>query len=85
MDKKSRYKSGIQLLLKKYRKLFRTPENFDHYSETDFRRAERKLTLEELKYLFSKQLCGVTVPLFHDPTALFFVLPFTSQGFPLNY
>jgi hypothetical protein len=51
MDKKSRYKSGIQLLLKKYRKLFRTPENFDHYSETDFRRAERKF----LKYALEQR------------------------------
>jgi len=46
MDKKSRYKSGIQLLLEKYRKLFRTPENLDHYSEKDYRNAERKF----LKY-----------------------------------
>ena len=51
MDKKSRYKSGIQLLLKKYRKLFRTPENLDHYSETDLRRAERKF----LKYALGQQ------------------------------
>ena len=51
MDKKSRYKYGIQLLLKKYRKLFRTPENFDHYSETDFRRAERKF----LKYALGQR------------------------------
>lgn len=51
MDKTSRYKSGIQLLLKKYRKLFRTPENLDHYSETDFRRAERKF----LKYALEQR------------------------------
>jgi len=51
MDKKSRYKSGIQLLLKKYRKLFRTPENLDHYSETDLRRAERKF----LKYTLGQR------------------------------
>jgi len=51
MDKKSRYKSGIELLLKKYRKLSRTPENLDHYSETDFRRAERKF----LKYALEQR------------------------------
>ncbi len=51
MDKKSRYKSGIQLLLEKYRKLFRTPENLDHYSEIDFRRAERKF----LKYALEQR------------------------------
>ena len=59
MDKKSRYKSGIQLLLEKYRKLFRTPENLDHYSETDFRRAERKLlkyTIEQRRIEIEEEL-----------------------------
>ena len=51
MDKKSTYKSGIQLLLEKYKKLFRTQENLDHYSKKDFRRAERKF----LKYALQRR------------------------------
>ncbi|MBW1861607.1 MAG: hypothetical protein JRJ02_04445 [Deltaproteobacteria bacterium] len=38
--------TGIQLLLKKYREIFRTPENLNHYSKTDYKIAERKF----LKY-----------------------------------
>ena len=34
-------KSGIHLLLKKYRTPFRIPENQNHYSEQDYRKAER--------------------------------------------
>ena len=51
MDKKSTYKSGIQLLLEKYRELFRTPENLNHYLDIDFRRAERKF----LKYALQRR------------------------------
>jgi hypothetical protein len=39
--KKSKKKSGIHLLLKKYRTMFRIPENQNHYSEEDYRNAER--------------------------------------------
>ena len=39
--KNKRKKSGIHLLLKKYRTLFRIPENQNHYSEEDYRKAER--------------------------------------------
>ncbi len=42
MAKGSRCKSGIQLLLEKYRDFFRTPGNLDHYLDNDFTRAERK-------------------------------------------
>jgi hypothetical protein len=38
--------SGIQLLLKKYRKLFRIPENLNFYAEKDYKTAEKKF----LKY-----------------------------------
>ena len=51
MAKGSRSKSGIQLLLEKYRKLFRTPENLDHYLDTDLRKAERKF----LKYALEQR------------------------------
>jgi hypothetical protein len=33
---------GIQLLIKKYRKKFRRPENIDYYTEIDFKEAEKK-------------------------------------------
>jgi hypothetical protein len=39
--KESKKKSGIHLLLKKYRTMFRIPENQNHYSEEDYRNAER--------------------------------------------
>ena len=41
MEKESRNTAQIQLL-KRYRKIFRVPENLDHYSREDFRIAERK-------------------------------------------
>jgi hypothetical protein len=37
---------GIQALIKIYKKIFRMPENLNHYSERDYRTAERKF----LKY-----------------------------------
>ncbi len=38
----SRNTMGIQLLLNKYRKIFRTPENLDYYTKEDLKTAERK-------------------------------------------
>jgi hypothetical protein len=37
-----RVKSGKEKLLEHYRRLFRTPENLDHYSPEDYELAERK-------------------------------------------
>ncbi len=34
--------TGIELLINKYKKIFRIPENLNHYSQGDFRAAERK-------------------------------------------
>ncbi len=34
--------AGLKSLINKYRKLFRTPENLNHYSEEDYKEAERK-------------------------------------------
>ena len=42
MKNNSKHKSGIQLLLERYRRVFRIPENKNHYSETDYKRAERR-------------------------------------------
>lgn len=33
---------GIQLLIKKYRNIFKRPENIDYYTENDFKEAEKK-------------------------------------------
>ncbi len=38
----SRNTMGIQLILNKYRKIFRTPENLDYYTKEDLKTAERK-------------------------------------------
>jgi len=42
MKKHSVKNLGIQLLLKKYKKIFRIPENLNYYSEKDYRIAEKK-------------------------------------------
>ena len=42
MKSDSRNTIGIQLILNKYRKIFRTPENLDYYTKEDFKAAERK-------------------------------------------
>jgi hypothetical protein len=40
---------GIQLLLKKYKSIFRIPENLNYYSERDYRMAEKKFIKYELR------------------------------------
>lgn len=47
MPKLGKENQGIVNLLCYYKKLFRTPENVNHYSEPDFRAAEKKF----LKYI----------------------------------
>jgi hypothetical protein len=42
----SKNREGIQLLVKKYRDMFQIPENINHYSEADYKIAEKKF----LKY-----------------------------------
>ncbi len=42
MKKTSKNPTGIELMIEKYRETLRIPENLRHYSETDFRTAERK-------------------------------------------
>jgi hypothetical protein len=44
MKKHSLNDSGIQLRLKKYKKVFRVQENLDYYPEKDYRTAEKKLS-----------------------------------------
>jgi len=42
MNRKSVNINGIQLLMEKYKAMFRIPENLDYYSERDFLIAEKK-------------------------------------------
>ena len=42
MKKTSKKANGIEVLIKKYQKIFRKPENIEYYSKQDFRIAERK-------------------------------------------
>ena len=42
MKKHSIKDAGIHLLLEKYKKIFRIPENLNYYSEKDYRAAEKK-------------------------------------------
>ena len=55
MDNCSESRSGLQALLKKYRTMFRIPENVNYYSEEDYRLAERKF----LKYLLEQRNPGI--------------------------
>ena len=42
MKDKQSEDDGMRLLLKRYRKIFRIPENLDYYSRPDYKDAERK-------------------------------------------
>ena len=45
----SESRSGLQALLKKYRTMFRIPENVNYYSEEDYRLAGRKFLKDLLE------------------------------------
>ena len=52
---------GIQALIKIYKNIFRIPENLNHYSEKDYRAAERKFlkqALEQRKIEMEEELLG---------------------------
>jgi hypothetical protein len=42
MDNKSNTKDGIKLLIQRCREQFKISENLNHYSEEEYREAERK-------------------------------------------
>lgn len=42
MPRDGKERTGIKNLLRHYKALFRTPENLNHYTESDFRAAEKK-------------------------------------------
>ena len=51
--------SGLKSLISKYKKLFRNPENLNHYSEGEYKVAERKF----LKFsLFGNRADSSTQP-----------------------
>jgi len=51
MEREQKPKSGIHLLLARYRALFRTPENLNHHSNQGYRSAEQKF----LKYALEQR------------------------------
>ena len=51
MQKDLKENTGIQVLLKEYRKQFRIPENLRYYAKTDLKIAERKF----LKHALSER------------------------------
>ena len=56
-----RANKGIKSLLEIYKALFRTPENLDHYSENDYRTAERrflKYAIEQGKIEMERESLG---------------------------
>ena len=53
-------KSGIRLLLERYKAIFRTEENLDYYGEEDYRKAERKF----LKYALEQRRIEIQEELF---------------------
>jgi len=53
-------KSGIRLLLERYRAIFRTEENRNYYGEEDYRKAERKF----LKFALEQRRIEIQEELF---------------------
>jgi len=49
MRKDSRTNRGIKSLIRLYKSIFRIPENLNHYSERDYRKAERKFLKHALE------------------------------------
>jgi hypothetical protein len=49
MGNNLRANRGIQALIKIYKNTFRIPENLNHYSEKDYRAAERKFLKQALE------------------------------------
>jgi hypothetical protein len=48
MHKELNKNAGLKMLLKRYQKIFRIPENLNYYSEKDFRIAEKKFVKHAL-------------------------------------
>jgi hypothetical protein len=59
-EMKTQDKSGIRLLLERYKALFRTEENRNYYGEEDYKKAERKF----LKYALEQRRIEIQEKLF---------------------
>jgi hypothetical protein len=55
--------TGINLLVKRYKELFRISENVNYYSEDDFRTAERKF----LKFCMTHGHCEIQKQMHFSP------------------
>ena len=55
MDSCSESRSGLKVMVEKYKNMFRIPENVNYYTEEDYRLAERKF----LKYLLEQRNPGI--------------------------
>jgi hypothetical protein len=51
MDSCSESRSGLKVMVEKYKNMFRIPENVNYYTVEDYRLAERKF----LKYLLEQR------------------------------
>ena len=51
MDSCSESRSGLKVMVEKYKNMFRIPENVNYYTVEDYRLAERKF----LKYLLEER------------------------------
>jgi hypothetical protein len=61
MGNNLRANRGIRALIKVYKNLFRIPENLNHYSQKDYRAAERKFlkySLEQRKIEMEEEALG---------------------------
>jgi hypothetical protein len=61
MKKESRTNRGIKSLIRLYKSIFRAPENLNHYSKRDYRKAERKFlkhALEQRRIEKEEELFG---------------------------
>lgn len=56
MEKSTGRQNGIETLLSRHKQSFRIPENLNHYSEADFREAEKKY----LKLCITEGRCNLS-------------------------
>jgi len=62
MRKDLRADRGIKYLIRLYKNIFRTPENLNHYSKSNYRKAERKF----LKYSLEQRKIEIEEELFEE-------------------
>ncbi|MBW1824998.1 MAG: hypothetical protein JRI87_10600 [Deltaproteobacteria bacterium] len=73
MEKDSKNNNGLGLLIANYKEMFRIPENVNHYSDKDFKTAERKF----LKYALIERSEGRK-----EVLKMLRSLPFSSISLP---